>query len=807
MSRDASAPTQPLDAAALAAVAFGSATGASQASRALAWTAPEDLGIDLDDPAQRRFGDYELVALIGRGGMGAVYRARQHGLDREVAVKFLAAGPWASDEFIERFRREARAAARMQHPNIVEIFDIGERDGLYWFSMRLVPGPTLAQRVRERGPLPPRAAAALVRSIAEAIDYAHRLGVLHLDLKPGNILLGGDGEPLVADFGLARRIDEGPLGAQDIAGTPSYMAPEQALASAHPIGPATDIYGLGAILYELLSGHPPFLGGTARSTLEQVVRDEPRPLRQLDRRIPADLAAIAAPARCLAKDPGQRYPSARALAEDLTRFLDGAAVQARQPALPERLRRWAARNRMAAAFMLAVVLGLGATAYLASEASAARDLALARAGEAERERARAEAQMRRSQQLAALIAHAFPAGSVKAETAALEGAAKRVVAWMGQELADQPASQGELLMALLDALDAADNPAAAQALLLPLFEQLGVAHRRQSAAAYLAAGGQRQRLYAAMLLQEWSAAEPGDRQRQQDLLAALLAEAPDDLDVLVVATYYCTQAESPCAALAPGRRLAEREPDNAANWVFALAEGQSADQLRALLRRAAGAPRFDDHFNRIWRIGMAAVAESPVPLPPLLEAAARRLAPEVAPAELLARFNHWTLPLPNWRQLAEACRHDRPEIVERSWQDDCFAIAQRATHDGQSLIANMLGSAIVRWLRPGSEAARLARERRREYLYAYAAHAARTPAQIRASREALEARELASLPELEVVKRTLDRAGIPRDPPPGWEPEDPEALMTALERDIYRQRKAALASSPLMPRLGGGRSR
>src|SRR6187455_1781026 len=185
---------------------FGTRSLVADTSRPLAWLSPDELSIDLDDPQQRRFGDYELLAKVGQGGMGVVYRARQHGLERDVAVKLLAAGPWASAEFVERFRREARSAARMQHPNIVEIYEFGHRDGLNYFSMRLIEGESLAQRLHREGVLAPREAARLLRTLAEAMDYAHRLGVLHLDLKPANVLLTADGVPLVADFGLARRI-------------------------------------------------------------------------------------------------------------------------------------------------------------------------------------------------------------------------------------------------------------------------------------------------------------------------------------------------------------------------------------------------------------------------------------------------------------------------------------------------------------------------------------------------------------------------------------------------------------------------
>jgi len=333
--------------------------------RHLAFLPTDALDLDLSDPLQRDFGDYELVDKLGQGGMGVVYRARQKSLDREVAVKLLAAGPWASADFIERFRREAQSAARMQHPNIVAIYEVGAHDELNYFSMMLVRGPTLAQVLAQKGPMAPRATAQLVRTIAEALDYAHRLNVLHLDLKPGNVLIDETGVPMVADFGLSRRIDEALAADHDeVSGTPSYMAPEQAQLKSHKLSPATDIYGLGAILYELLTGRPPFLAATPQETLKRVVGSEPARPRSLRADIPLDLEAVAL--KCLAKDPRERYASARALADDLGRYVDGRAVSVRPLNAAQRAARWARREpRLATAlgaFLFALVSGLVATA-------------------------------------------------------------------------------------------------------------------------------------------------------------------------------------------------------------------------------------------------------------------------------------------------------------------------------------------------------------------------------------------------------------------------------------------------------------
>ncbi len=348
---------------AIADLAFGSlsktALGASH--RHLALLPPETLELDLSDPAQRQFGDYELLEMIGEGGMGVVYRARQTGLDREVAVKLLAAGPWASKEFVERFRREAQNAARMQHPNIVPIYEVGSAEELHFFSMRLIEGPSLAALIKRDGKLPALRAAQLLRTIAEAVDYAHRMGVLHLDLKPANVLIDENGLPHVADFGLARRLDNALAADNDeISGTPSYMAPEQAQLRTQKITPATDIWGLGTILYELVTGQPPFLGDSPQATLKLVLEGDVAMPSGTVAKIPRDLEAIIL--KCMQRNVALRYRNARALADDIGRFIENRAVQARPLNRAQRLWRWAERQPLIATlallFMLSLLVGI-----------------------------------------------------------------------------------------------------------------------------------------------------------------------------------------------------------------------------------------------------------------------------------------------------------------------------------------------------------------------------------------------------------------------------------------------------------------
>ncbi len=284
--------------------------------------------------APRTFGDYELLEELGRGGMGVVYRARQRSLGRIVALKKLLRSELAAAADVARFRAEPEAAARLEHPHIVPIYAVGEHGGQPYFTMPLVEGTTLARRLAD-GPLPPREAAALLAPIARAVEFAHRAGVLHRDLKPSNILIDRQGRPRVGDFGLAKRIDleAGLTLSGVIVGTPSYMAPEQATGRPEKVGPAGDVYGLGAILYQMLTGRPPFLAATPLDTLLLVREQDPIPPRLLNPKVDRVLELIAL--KCLQKPPDLRYRSAAALADDLEAYLAGEPTSIRTGRLTE----------------------------------------------------------------------------------------------------------------------------------------------------------------------------------------------------------------------------------------------------------------------------------------------------------------------------------------------------------------------------------------------------------------------------------------------------------------------------------------
>jgi tetratricopeptide (TPR) repeat protein len=339
----------------------------------------------------RRFGDYELLAEIARGGMGVVYRARQVSLNRIVALKMILAGQLASDEDVRRFHAEAEAAANLDHPGIVPIYEVGQREGQHYFSMGYVEGQSLAAKMAQ-GPVPPREAAEIVRAVAEAVHYAHQKGVIHRDLKPANILLkrspesrvqsreqeegrrsrpsSGSGpstlasRPVITDFGLAKRATGRShlTNTGQILGTPSYMPPEQATGQLQQIGPRSDVYALGAVLYAVLTGHAPFKATNALDTLRQVSEQEPVAPRRLNTQIPLDLETICL--KAMDKDPSRRYRSAGDMAADLQRYLDGFAIKARRVSAFGKLIRWAKRSRAVAASLLcAAVLGLVAAVF------------------------------------------------------------------------------------------------------------------------------------------------------------------------------------------------------------------------------------------------------------------------------------------------------------------------------------------------------------------------------------------------------------------------------------------------------------
>ena len=352
----------------------GSTVG-TEADRTVLVQRPPDLPASSERPAPSIDG-YEILGELGRGGMGVVYRARQVGLNRPCVVKMILGGAHAGVEATARFLAEAEAVARLQHPNIVQIHHIGEADGLPFFELEYLPGGSLDRRL-DGTPWPAQRAAELVESMARGVTEAHCQGIVHRDLKPGNVLLAADGTPKITDFGLAKSLaaDSGLTRTDSIMGSPGYMSPEQAEGKAKRVGPLADVYALGAILYELLTGGPPFRGTTALEILEQVKNTEPVPPSRLVPGLPRDVETIAL--KCLQKEPEKRYDSAARFAEDLRRYLGGESIVARPVPFWENGWRWCRRNpavaSLVAAVMIATVTGAGAASFFAVRAENERE--------------------------------------------------------------------------------------------------------------------------------------------------------------------------------------------------------------------------------------------------------------------------------------------------------------------------------------------------------------------------------------------------------------------------------------------------
>ncbi|MHC1768173.1 MAG: WD40 repeat domain-containing serine/threonine protein kinase [Verrucomicrobiia bacterium] len=374
------------------------------------------LGVGLASATRLRyFGDYELLGEIGRGGMGVVYRARQLSLNRLVAVKMLLHSRFSDEVFVKRFHTEAEAAAHLDHPQIVPIYEVGEHEGQHYFSMKLIEGRGLDQELTG-SPLPPKRAARLVATMARAVHYAHQRGVLHRDLKPHNILLDAQGEPHLTDFGLAKLLeqDTGLTVSEAVMGSPAYMAPEQAAGKTKHLTTAADVYSLGAVLYALATGKPPFVGRTSLETMRQVVEREPVRPQVLNPALDRDLETICL--KSLAKEPDRRYGSAGALAEDLERWLRNEPITARRVSGPDRMWLWCRRNPRLAlatgAALLSLIIGMAGVTWQWRRA------------ESERARAEAEAVLTRR--------HAY-AAEMKEVQRALEdsdlGRARKLLDW------------------------------------------------------------------------------------------------------------------------------------------------------------------------------------------------------------------------------------------------------------------------------------------------------------------------------------------------------------------------------------------
>jgi len=731
--------------------------------------------LDLDDPDDRRFGDYELLERIGRGGMGVVFRAHQISLGREVAVKFIVGGLADNTRAVARFFGEARAAARLHHPHIVPVFEVGSTEGMHFFSMPLLRGQTLAERISV-AKLAHADSVALLLKLGAAVEYAHSLGLLHLDLKPANVLFDEHSQPLIGDFGLARHMDvSGGVDAQEVSGTPAYMAPEQVVISPRRLDERTDIYALGGILYELLTGVPPHGQGDAKVQMQQAATGSISPPRKLDPTIEPDLEAICL--KCLRVDPQQRYSQVSELVADLARFRDGNDVSVRKPRWHERVgrsvRRHPGTSLAIAAATVAMVIGLVATSWQWQRAERERT-------EADRQQALANAQATRMRQLSGLMAAAFPTGASSREQRV--NSARAAVAWLKQNASDDPSAQRAVLTSFREALTAANKADAVAALLGEVVDQLGVDYREQQADR-LAQKGDRDSLVAAALIGIPRGIDGVSTPAHEEVLQRLFTSYPNDQLALYVIAIACHIQPQKCTHPEFDIRLITQFPDNAVHWVLVPSGSEPTDvEVAANILRAAGAKEFDDQLAAMTGLLRSALRDQQVPDSILLPMQAVVDQSEVAPS--LRRNAVDSVALPKYAEFLRVCKPASVEALHiAGLRDACGEFAQKGMHStGASILARMVSSAILRRLYKGTPVEAEAKEYRREYTWLSQSvwlndYTVRNPDDSDALQD-----DIARYGEWEAWQRQAERTGVSRTPPPGWLPADPRMLMLPEER-------------------------
>lgn len=720
--------------------------------------------LDLSDPAQRQFGDYELLEEIGRGGMGVVYRARQRSLDRDVAIKFIA-DRFADPTGVARFLAEARAAARLLHPNIVPVHEVGSVQGMHYFSMPLIKGRSLAS-VLDAGLMSTADATALLLKLCEAIDYAHRLGLLHLDLKPANVLLDERGEPLIADFGLARHMDaKGGVDAQEVSGTPSFMAPEQILIKQYRLTPATDIYALGAILYRCLAGVSPHGDGNPDDVIRRAAAGRIRPPRELDPKIPRDLDAICM--KCLELQPSERYVSVTVLTDDLRRARNGLPVSVRRIGFGERAQRWMRREpkfAAAAAFaLLTLASGAAATTSQWQAAAAQRDVVVS-----ERDRA--------------VIANEIGA-HLFAYTGDGDQRADDLLAWLRKRLPDNQARQADALTTFIKALDA-QNADSAATLFSKIVDVLGVGYRQQMVRALQAGNDPHKELYIALLSYTDSANEHS--KTFADALKAGLSAHPDDRLLWQVAAADCVSNDDGRRCLRPDatKELTRLDPDNMYAWLLLSMNATDRQQSRAALHEAARRTRFDDYLGAAVAAVSKAVVTANVPVPPLLARPAAIVAPNQPMTAVLAREESERLLMTAWQRLIYSCgaSANSPAIPDPQVVADCRTVGVTMMRSNGALISRMIGLTVVKADAAGTPEAEEATQTRRLYVYLSDLDQKLRPSQ-RASYPAAQwIADISQAGEMAALQRRAEAFGFPAQPPADWKPKDLIVLQSTRER-------------------------
>ncbi len=731
--------------------------------------------LNLEDPDDRRFGDYELLERIERGGMGVVFRAHQISLGREVAVKFIVGSLADNTRAVARFLAEARAAARLHHPHIVPVFEVGSVEGMHFFSMPLLRGQTLAQRIGARG-MSQADSMALLLKLGAAVDYAHSLGLLHLDLKPANVLFDEHSQPLIGDFGLARHMDDaGGVDAQEVSGTPAYMAPEQIEVGLHRLDQRTDLYALGAILYELLTGVAPHGEGDAKTQMGQASTGSIVPPRTLDATIAPDLEAICL--KCMRVHPQQRYPRVADLNADLARYRDGNDVSVRKPRWGERvsrnLRRHPAITLATTAALAAMMIGLVATSWQWQRAERER-------AEADRQQALATAQATRIRQLAGLMAAAFPTGeSTRDERAS---SARAAVAWLKQHASGDPSAQRAVLTSFREALTAANKGDVVAALLSEIVDQLGVDYRGEQVER-LAQKGDRDSLIAAALIGIPRGVDGVSSAAHEDTLQRLSTNYPNDRLILYVAALACHVQPRPCTHPEYEARLTTQFPDNAVHWVLVPSgSGPTDAAIAASVLQAARAKDFDDQLAAMTGLLRTALRDQQVPDSILQPMQAVVEQSEVAPS--LRRNAIDSVALPIYANFLRVCKPTSVEALQvPGLRDACGAFAQKGMRSpGASILSRMVGGAILRRLYNGTPLEAEAKEYRREYAW-LSQSVWLNNYTLKAPDDAdMLQQDIARYGEWEAWQRQAERTGAARTSPPGWLPADPRMLMLPEER-------------------------
>lgn len=732
--------------------------------------------LDLSDAAQREFGDYELLEEIGRGGMGVVYRARQRSLDRDVAIKFIAAG--IADSFnVARFLGEARAAARLLHPNIVPVHEVGSIDGVHYFSMPLIKGRTLANLL-DAGVMKPDDTVALMLKLCDAMGYAHRLGLLHLDLKPANVLIDERDEPLITDFGLARHMDaNGGVDAQEVSGTPSFMAPEQILIKQYRLTPATDLYALGAILYRSLAGVSPHGEGMPDELMQRAASGRVVSLHKLNPAAPLDLVAVCM--KCLELLARDRYASVAELADDLRRVRDGNPVSARPLNVLQKMRRWIDHNRWQSAagvaiFALALVTTVLMNAAMNARVSAEQARSIA---EAERDRAHLAQELG-----ASLFATAVkPSDAASPSEAEMRRLSHALIAWVSARLPDDVAAQTRLTQDFLEQLKRHDM-IYAERLVQATFESLGQPYRSQVIDALIGSDQPHRHMLASILA--WrDEGEEANPERLRVLVAQAIQAQPDDPATLRVLAQYCPPRvikASECLAPEAAIRLTEIAPENGVHWLLRMANEPEAQSI-SLLHEAAQRELFQDDALSLHAELRDAMIATGVPVPPIMAGASRLLGPHLEDTERVAGLESVLLPTLAIRRVRDVCNPSDPQVLSAADRHDCLTVATRLLRSRGSAHSRQVGIWTGYALARGTP---LAEEMRRAlFRHEFILQSnMKLPIDAQVPTDA----EFLQLGELEAFALNLRRHGLSSEPPPDWHPMNRAAMPPQMWEDSER---------------------